>query len=711
MIPLFFQGFNPIIPLLTGLFLLIICFGIAWWSYSYLSSVKSWKKWSLIILRGSVFLILVILLLNPFFVDRNVESSEPSINVYLDNTQSLTVERGAYSGLVSYRSAVESVMSGFDDQFDINYFLFHSGVNEGREIYGDGTVTNLQSVIDHQLETQDETVVNLLFSDGIYTQGRNPVFSAQNLSTPLFTIPIGDTTDVQDIVISDVEYNAQSYTNTEQSFRVNINQDGFEGESVTVQFLKDGELLQSEQIIFGEALSNHLLLFTDEHTDPGFYQYEINIPGFDEEFTLQNNREQFTVEVLDDKTRIVSLAFEIHPDVGALRRLIATDQQNELISATRLSGGQSMGADLTGLDSPPDLIVLHGLPDPDDPLLDWIENQDGVPVVYFMLPVTRRNHLPLNSASFLNHSVEQLRGNTIDVHLLQEREPYSHPLLEFSPQEFRRFPTVSTYRSEVQSSALADILFSGEFQRTETDIPIIITQSGGLRRLAGVNAFGWHRFDRTANETVSTFYTTFFTDLLSWAATSPNQKNLAIDPIKSTFTETEDIEIRASLVNERQQPETDAVIEVSVAPAENGENTSADTQRFVMRHTRNGEYRVNIGNLPQGNYQISGRATKADRTIGEDEARFSISQSMVEFITTERDDQLLQQLALRTGGLFLNSYSAEPILEYLEENSLDQVVETTTDETRYFSNSPLWFILAILLLTGEWLIRRTLSLP
>ena len=711
MIPLFFQGFNPIIPLLAGLFLLIICFGVAWWSYSYLSTVKTWKKWSLIALRGSVFLILVILLLNPFFVDRSVETSEPSINVYLDNTQSLTVERGAYSGLDSYRTALESVMLGFDDQFDINYFLFHSGVSDGREIDGNGTVTNLQSVIDHQLETQDETVVNLLFSDGIYTQGRNPVFSAQNLSTPLFTVPVGDTTDVQDIVISDVEHNVQSYTNTEQSFRVNINQDGFEGESATVQFLKEGELLQSEEIIFSEPISNHLLLFTDQHTDPGYYQYEINIPGFDEEFTLQNNREQFTVEVLDDKTSIVSLAFEIHPDVGALRRLIATDQQNELISATRLSGGQSFGTDVTELDSPPDLIVLHGLPEADDPLLDWLENQEDVPVVYFMLPVTQRNHVDLNSAPFLNHSVEQLRSNTIAVHLLQEREPYSHPLLEFSPQEFRRFPTLSTFRSEIQTSPLAETLFTGEFQRTETGIPLIMTQSGGLRRLAGINAFGWHRFNRTANENVSTFYTTFFTDLLSWAATSPNQKNLTIDPIKSTFTETEDIEIRASLVNERQQPETDAVIEVSVSPAENEDNTSADTQRFVMRHTRNGEYRVNIGNLPQGNYRISGRATKADRTIGEDEARFSISQSMVEFITTERNDQLLQQLALRTGGIFLSSYSAEPILEYLEENNLNRVVETATEETRYFSTSPLWFILAILLLTGEWLIRRTLSLP
>ena len=49
-------------------------------------------------------------------------------------------------------------MSGFNENFEIDFYLFHSGVNDGREIDGNGTVTNLQSVIDHQIETQDETV-------------------------------------------------------------------------------------------------------------------------------------------------------------------------------------------------------------------------------------------------------------------------------------------------------------------------------------------------------------------------------------------------------------------------------------------------------------------------------------------------------------------------------------------------------------------------
>lgn len=708
MTSIFFQGFNPIISLLVWLPLIAICFTVAWWSYSYLDSVTPWKKWGLITLRGSVFTILALLLLNPFFVDRSVETSNPLIRVYMDNSQSMSVERGDYEGLPTYFDAIEEVMSQIDDKFDIEYHLFDAGVRDGQTPDGEGTVTNIQSVIDHQTELQDETVANMIFSDGIYTQGRNPVFSAQNLSSPIFTVPVGDTTEVQDVVISDVEFNPQSYTNTEQSFRVNINQDGFEGETATVQFLKDGELTDSEQITFPETVSNHLLLFTDRHVEPGFFTYEINIPGLEGEFTLQNNREQFSVEVLDEKTRIVSLAFEIHPDVGSIRRLIATDQQNELISTTRLSGGQSMGADLTSLDSPPDLIILHGLPSGSDPLLNWIESQVDVPVIYFMLPTAQENHRQLDGANYLTHTIETGRTNVLDVHLLQEREPYSHPLLEFSPQDYRRFPTLKTFRTEIRPSVLADVLYTAEFQRNETDIPLIITQSTGSRRLAGVNAHGWHRYERTANETVSSFFTQFFTDLLSWTATSPDQRNLSIDPVKSTFTETEDIEIRASLVNERQQPETDAVIEITVSSVDDNQT---DSQRFVMRHTQNGEYRVNIGNLPQGNYQVSGNATKADRQIGEDQARLNISRSMVEFINTKRNDQLLQQLALRTNGIFLEDFSAEPMLEFLRENNLDEVVETETEETRYFSTSPIWFIFVILFLTGEWILRRSISLP
>jgi len=701
-----FQGLNPIMPDLVWVAALLLCIAVAWWSYSYLESVTPWKKWSLIGLRAATFTILTLLLLNPFFVDQTVERTDPRINIYLDNSQSVTVERGEYDGMNSYNEILDQITSQLDGRFDTRFFLFDATVREGREMSAEGAVTNLQSVVDHQLEQQQNIVASLLLSDGIYTQGRNPIFSAQNLSTPLFTVPVGDTTKVQDVLIADIEYSSVSYTNTEQQFRVQVQQEGFENETATVQFLKEGEIVDSEEIQFPESESSHTVLFTDRHDEDGFFDYQINIPGLDGEFTLQNNREQFTVEVLDEKTRIVSLAFEIHPDVGSVRRLIATDSQNELISATRLAGGSITGEDPTELDSSPDLIILHGLPNVNDPLLQWVEEQSDVPVVYFLLPSSQQRHAQLNNAGFLTHSVTNARQSLLDIHLKQEYDPYSHPLLEFPAQDYRRFPTLKTFRSEFRVSPLAETLFSAEFQREETDIPIIMTESTGSRRLSGINAFGWHRFETTANETVSDFFKQFFTDILSWTATSPDHRNLSINPVKESFTETEEIEIRAELVNERQEPETDATIELQIRSVQNSE-----TRSFLMRHTGGGNYRLSAGNLPEGSYIIEGVAEKGDRQIGEDQARFDVSQSMIEFVNTRRDDNLLRQLSIRSGGEFLADYSLDPMFDYLSENDLDQPVETISEETRYLSNHPIWFIFVILFLTGEWILRRTISLP
>jgi len=707
MTSIFFQGINPTIPTLIWWVIILVSFGVAWWSYSYLDSVKPWKKWALVSLRAAAFAILALLLLNPFFIDRTVETSKPTINIYLDNSQSVSVERGEYDGLYTYNELLDRITAQFDDRFDTEFFLFDSDVRPGREVEADGSVTNIQSVIDHMAENQREFVASLLFSDGIYTQGRNPIFMAQTLSNPIYTVPVGDTTTVQDVVISNIEYNPVIYTNTEQQFRVDVRQDGFAGETAEVQFLKEGELIDTEEITFPESTSSHLVIFSDSFDEEGFIEYEINIPGLDGEFTLQNNRERFTIEVIDEKTKIVSIAFEVHPDVASIRRLIATDSQNELHYTNRLSGDRLTGIDPRELESIPDLIVLHGLPAFNDPLLEWIGENSEVPVIYFLLPSSQERHVSIgDDVDFLTYTVSTPRQSIIDAHLYQERDAFSHPLLEFSPADYRRFPVLKTFRSEYSTSSLTETLFSAEFQREETGIPIIMTESTGTRRLAGINAFGWHRFEITANENVREFYERFFTDIISWAATSPDHRNLNLEPVKPSFTETEEIEIRASLVNERQEPERDATIELRL----DSDNTS-DTQTFLMRHTGNGNYRVSIGNLPEGTYTVEGTATKADREIGNDQARFTVSRSMVEFVNTQRDDELLEQLSIRTEGEFLGDYSLESMFQYLSENNLDQPVETTSEETRYLSGHPFWFIMVILILTGEWILRRTISLP
>jgi hypothetical protein len=61
---------------------------------------------------------------------------------------------------------------------------------------------------------------------------------------------VGDTTEVRDIAVANVDYVQQIYTYTRQTIRAEIQQQGFEGEDATVQFIRDGEVIETETLEF-----------------------------------------------------------------------------------------------------------------------------------------------------------------------------------------------------------------------------------------------------------------------------------------------------------------------------------------------------------------------------------------------------------------------------------------------------------------------------
>lgn len=698
----FIQGFSPVLPIFLLIVIWLACISLAWWSYQYITSIKIWKKVVLIGLRGSTFTILILLLFNPFLQYQNIEIEKPSIFFYLDNSQSVDVTRGDYQGLDSYNLTLEAIRNSVNDIYDYRYFLFDSDISEGNEVNAEGSSTNLQRVIEHISENETEAVAFVMLSDGIYTRGRNPIFSAQSLSSPIFTIPVGDTIEVQDVRISNIDFNHIAYTNTSETIRVNIEQVGYSGETANVTLLKDGDSLSSQHVNLSEVSSSHIIDFTLEFEEPGFYEYELTIPGLPDEFTLQNNRETFTIEVLDNKTRILSLAFEVHPDVSAIRRVMASDQQNEVTQSTQLREGAFAGPNPVDTEQEYDLIVLHGLPAQQGALTDWLNANKSVPVVVIISPNMYQNS---DESSYFPHSISS-SGSFLDIHIIMEAERFSHPLLEFDEPDFRRFPTIKSWRSNYNLSPLSNTLLAAEYQRMETNIPILVTESDTERRHVFVNAFGWYRFEKSANEDANDFFTDLFTNIISWAATSPDDRNLILEPAQSSFTENDPVLIRGTLVNERGEPEPDAVIELQFI-----NNDEENDQSYRMRSTGNGNYEVELGSFPQGIYEISGMAKKGDRQIGKAETMFNVNQSTLEFVNTKRNDQLLTQLSARTDGLFLLDNSLEPMFDLLEQRESNKPIERIDEQIEYINDLPFWFFIALLFLSAEWILRRTVSLP
>jgi hypothetical protein len=699
------QGLSPVIPVTLIILVALLSIFIAWWSYQYLQSISSVKKVALILLRASSLLILLTLLLNPFYSSGSEEDQKPKIAVYLDNSQSTTVTRGSYEGIEEYQGTLARFRANELESYDYDYYLFDGEINASDQLTGDGFRTDLFEVLNTIRENETEYSASVIFSDGIVTMGRDPVFAAQNISTPVITIPVGDTTSVRDIAVADVNVPQTVYTQTTQTFTAEIQQRGFEGEEVSVQLIRDGVVEATRNIRFSETQSSRSVEFEQTFREPGFVEYEVFIAPRDEEFTEQNNRYGFTVDVLEEKTRILSIAFEVHPDVGAIRNVIATDQQNELIPSTYLRADTYAETDPMTIEDEIDLLVLHGLPPVNSNAFQWVQNQNK-PTLFFTTPTSFERLMNNRSLDLVGYRLQDFRS-TVTVRLSPFQSTISHPLLEMQLPPFRRMPSLESRVSNYRISAIAERLIEAQPLRMDTRIPVLIAESTGSQRKASVNAYGWYKFQQSTDDGVRQFYRSMMTNLISWASTPPDREMLEIEPVQPVFSENEEVRLRATLRNERGEPEPDAVIEVELS----GEESAGQERVFRMTHRNNELYEVQIGTYPQGVYRIQATATKEGRTLGSASTRVEVSQSSEEFLDTRRNDALLRQIAQMTRGYFAENSNMESVSSFLQELDLRSSVLSSPDNVNYIYRSAIWFFVVLLLLAAEWILRRTVSLP
>lgn len=703
----FLQGINPVISFFAILLLAAISLLIAWWSYSSLQQLSRVKKNTLICLRALSLLILVFLLLNPF-ITRNIDiDNTPRIAVYLDNSQSLSITRGEYSGLDTYNSLLESFISEKNDDIEFDLFLFDHVVTEGAQPDVTGTITNVQNVLEHYRENENNYRAAVLFSDGIVTQGRNPLFSAQNISTPIISVPVGDTSTVRDISIAEIQADESTYTFTNQIIRVEIQQQGFENDNTTMSVYRNGERIFGENISFTTSQSSHIIEFPQQFEDPGIYTFEIVLSEKEEEFTAQNNRRTFTIEVQDDKTIIVSVAFEIHPDVSSIRRLIATDQQYELYSANVLSNERIVGDNPLDLDIDPDLVIIHGFNQMNTSITQWLRN-GRFPQIVASLPKSYQSVIDNELYPDIIPYRFQSPPNPIQIQINNFLSENPHPILDVPMVNFQRLPQLISADADYGFTALSEVLFRANYQGETTTIPLVVVEESANRRMSVINAYNWFRFEQHVQPEVQNLFKGLFSNIISWTAASPNRDNLLVEPVRDSYNENEEVVVRAILQNELDEPENDALIDINIFERD----TEEPLRSFRMIPQQNGIYTAELGQYPNGLYRVEARATKDGQTIGSDQTVINIGESVAEFLHTKRNDQLLSQLAETTRGIYIGEYNFNRAYSFIDELLSEEIEASETDvEFYYLYRSGFWFILILILLSSEWLIRRNSSLP
>ena len=117
---------------------------------------------------------------------------------------------------------------------------------------------------------------------------------------------------------------------------------------------------------------------------------------------------------------------------------------------------------------------------------------------------------------------------------------------------------------------------------------------------------------------------------------------------------------------------------------------------------RKGDYEVELEALNPGKYEVAVRARLGEEELGEALIKFRVGEPTREFEKLDLNEGLLRNIATATGGRYVPLLSFSKVSEIIRARQEEKIERKEI----FLSNSPLLLVAFVLLITGEWVLRK-----
>lgn len=573
----------------------------------------------------------------------------------------------------------------------------------------DGPATNMNAAMKKLREIGDRENVqlSLLISDGNYNTGPRPVYEADRLGMPLFTIGIGDSLEQRDVLISRVIANEIAYLDTEAPVDVRVRSSGFGGERVTVTLSDENNVIGEQTITLEEGTADYELSFAFRPEEEGTHRYTVSVQELPGEVTYENNHQSFYVRVIDRKVQVLLLAGAATEDVVFLRRTLQNDETVEVTLSVQAGDGSYVGevpAEARLREA--DLIILAGFP----------TNETSSDLVNTVLSVIEDENKPV---LFLEHvltdvrrvdrvlpvSVERTRPDESQTFVQVPEEQIAHSMFRFgevrSVIEWNALPPVFRTMNQYAVRPGSEKLMTHRLQSATLDDPFLVIRSVAGRKSAAILGYGiwrWRMMGRSPVDGVKV-YDNLMVNLVQWLTTDEEEDRVRITASKEQYHTGESIEFIGQVYDEQYRPLPNAEIRVTVL-------TGDDAYETILSPRGHGRYEGRLNPLPEGDYEFEGIAKYEDTEVGSDDGRFMVGELNLEFRDTRMNIGVMRQLAAITGGMYVHPDETEKLEDLLREiDSYDTRIQTATTDYQIW-NLPAALATMILFFSIEWFLRK-----
>ncbi|GAB4163915.1 MAG: hypothetical protein Tsb0033_24810 [Winogradskyella sp.] len=654
---------------------------LALFQYVYKSRTKGKLRIVLTLLRTLSFFGIFLLLINPKFETKTYYDEKPTLVVAVDDSESVSYLEQSKN----VNEVLQSITNNSEIQKRFNLELYSFG--KSMKPLDSLSFSEQQSNISNALEQLGQVYANqiapiMLLSDGNQTYGLDYSFSSTSVKQPVYPVILGDSTIYTDLSIKQLNVNRYAFLNNRFPVEIIANYNGEASITTELKILSGNSVVFNKPLKFDATKKSEIITTTLLANTVSVKTYSVELTPLDLEKNTVNNSKNFGVEVIDQKTNIAIVSEIIHPDLGAFKKAIESNEQR---SATILKPSE------------------------------FIRKVNDFQLVILYQPNNRFNSV-LQEVFAQNLNTFIITGKTTDFGVLNNntssfKQTITNQIEDFQPKlnrnynvfgidnlDFYDYPPLQSEFGSIEFSVPNEVILSKTVNGIETNQPMLSTfevQNTKHALLSGEGIWRWRAQSYLNNESFDDF-DNFIGKLVQYLSSNKKRSRLTLD-YKSFYNGNDDIIISAQYFNKSFEFDDLAALTIVI------KNEKDNSVRELPLMLNKGHYTVDLSGIQSGVYEFTIKHnTEALSASGS----FEVLEYKVEQQFLNADIDKLQSLANKSGGnaFYFSEYN-ELISDLLNDIRYATIQKSTKNIVPLIDWKYLLALIALSLFT-EWFLRK-----
>lgn len=715
--------------------------------------ITAWRRAIILGLRASAAMTALFLFLEPAIELRQVAREPNRIAILVDDSASMNLAetRGGPSRVQRARQLLErsaATLAAWSREHRIDYYTFSDALNalpswQALPTEATGKSTLLRKALEQVRGRYDgrDLAGVVVVSDGAATGGvdEDAEDFLRSLESRVHTVWAARP-GLRDLAVKSVLADEFAFVRTVVRIDAVIQSTGLAAQKVPVTLSTDGQPLRQKVVELPAGDAEVRVTFEVTPPRVGRYVYEVAVPQVGGESVTSNNARAFVVRVLRDKIRVLQVAGQPSWDVRALRQMLKSNPNVDLISFFILRTQDDISLvpndEMSLIPFPTrelfeeqlpsfDLIVLqnfeylpYGIGDYLDSIRSYVEGGGGLAMLggaqsftsggYYGTPVAAA--LPVELPSPYRSGAALLDTARFSPVLTPVGAAHPVTALRYEPADnaatWRALPPLEGTNVVVAAKAGAAVLAVHPVLKSAggKPLPVVVAGDYGKGRSLAVTTdtlwrWGFIAAARPGDDGRN--YTRFWENAIRWLIQDPDLRHLHVDSDAVEYAPGAPVRIGVRLLGRDYQPEPRGKVAVVIR-----KGADPRTAQTVSKGTiATGEDGVGSFDLVAGEpgvYRVEGAAT-----VGGMEAAaadiYLVKDGGHELDHPGGNPDLLEAISRATKGRSLGPVDQLPADLELDPPRVVRVDRRTDVE---LWSRPGLLVLAVLLLGLEWLLRQ-----